>query len=308
MHHRTGPYLYFVTIDRGRSHRVRDDAGPASTSAGRRVPGERRLVSRALPRRGAAVLGSPIAHSLSPALHHAAYDALGLPDWSYRAVECGADESAGDAAGAGCRGAGRRQPDDAVEAGRRPVARRHGRLGRRGGGGEHRALRRARAVERREHRCAGHGLGAALDRVRARGGTRRQRCRAALGARRRRHRLRRTGCAGPPRARACGRSRARARRPQTRCASSPSGPGSISRFARWSEISMAAEAPLVVATTPAGATDGLAAALPAVRRGSSSRSCTRPGRPGSPGPGPRPAGRWWAGSSCLSSRPSSRLP
>jgi len=40
------------------------------------------------PRRGAAVLGSPIAHSLSPRLHQAAYDALGLPDWHYRAIEC----------------------------------------------------------------------------------------------------------------------------------------------------------------------------------------------------------------------------
>lgn len=39
-------------------------------------------------RRGGAVLGSPIAHSLSPRLHQAAYDALGLTDWSYRAVEC----------------------------------------------------------------------------------------------------------------------------------------------------------------------------------------------------------------------------
>jgi shikimate dehydrogenase len=35
----------------------------------------------------AAVLGSPIAHSLSPALHRAAYAALGLADWSYDAVE-----------------------------------------------------------------------------------------------------------------------------------------------------------------------------------------------------------------------------
>jgi shikimate dehydrogenase len=34
----------------------------------------------------AAVLGSPIAHSLSPALHRAAYAALGL-DWTYEAVE-----------------------------------------------------------------------------------------------------------------------------------------------------------------------------------------------------------------------------
>ena len=45
-----------------------------------------------LPRRGAAVLGSPISHSLSPVLHAAAYDALGLDDWGYAAVEC--DEAA----------------------------------------------------------------------------------------------------------------------------------------------------------------------------------------------------------------------
>ncbi|HWC35997.1 MAG TPA: shikimate dehydrogenase [Mycobacteriales bacterium] len=37
---------------------------------------------------GAAVLGSPIAHSLSPALHQAAYDAVGLVGWRYRAIEC----------------------------------------------------------------------------------------------------------------------------------------------------------------------------------------------------------------------------
>jgi shikimate dehydrogenase len=40
--------------------------------------------------RRAAVLGSPVAHSLSPALHHAAYAALGLP-WRYDAVECTQD-------------------------------------------------------------------------------------------------------------------------------------------------------------------------------------------------------------------------
>lgn len=35
--------------------------------------------------RHAAVLGSPIAHSLSPVLHRAAYQALGLRDWRYEA-------------------------------------------------------------------------------------------------------------------------------------------------------------------------------------------------------------------------------
>lgn len=37
--------------------------------------------------RRAAVLGSPVAHSLSPALHAAAYRSLGLDDWTYEAVE-----------------------------------------------------------------------------------------------------------------------------------------------------------------------------------------------------------------------------
>src|ERR1700691_4678560 len=36
----------------------------------------------------AAVLGKPIAHSLSPALHRAAYRELGLGDWTYDLVEC----------------------------------------------------------------------------------------------------------------------------------------------------------------------------------------------------------------------------
>jgi shikimate dehydrogenase len=36
----------------------------------------------------AAVLGKPVAHSLSPVLHRAAYAALGLDDWSYEAIEC----------------------------------------------------------------------------------------------------------------------------------------------------------------------------------------------------------------------------
>ena len=39
----------------------------------------------------AAVLGKPIAHSLSPVLHNAAYRALGLAEWSYVARECEAD-------------------------------------------------------------------------------------------------------------------------------------------------------------------------------------------------------------------------
>lgn len=36
----------------------------------------------------AAVVGRPIAHSLSPRLHRAAYAALALDDWAYTAVDC----------------------------------------------------------------------------------------------------------------------------------------------------------------------------------------------------------------------------
>ena len=51
--------------------------------------------------RKAAVLGSPIAHSKSPQLHLAAYRALGLTDWTYDRIECGADELPGLVGGFG---------------------------------------------------------------------------------------------------------------------------------------------------------------------------------------------------------------
>lgn len=41
-----------------------------------------------------AVLGRPIAHSLSPALHRAAYAALGLSDWTYDRYDVGETELA----------------------------------------------------------------------------------------------------------------------------------------------------------------------------------------------------------------------
>ncbi|MDD6462137.1 MAG: shikimate dehydrogenase [Bifidobacteriaceae bacterium] len=43
----------------------------------------------------AAVLGKPIAHSLSPVLHNAAYEALGLGDWHYDRAEVGEDDLVG---------------------------------------------------------------------------------------------------------------------------------------------------------------------------------------------------------------------
>lgn len=56
--------------------------------------------------RRAAVLGSPIAHSLSPALHRAAYDALGLRGWRYDAIECDEERLPGLLAGLGPEWAG----------------------------------------------------------------------------------------------------------------------------------------------------------------------------------------------------------
>jgi shikimate dehydrogenase len=47
----------------------------------------------------AAVLGSPVAHSLSPVLHAAGYAELGLTGWSYDRFELQADELAGFVAG-----------------------------------------------------------------------------------------------------------------------------------------------------------------------------------------------------------------
>lgn len=48
-----------------------------------------------------AVVGDPIAHSLSPVLHRAGYAALGLTDVSYDAVRVGAEELAGFLGGLG---------------------------------------------------------------------------------------------------------------------------------------------------------------------------------------------------------------
>ena len=56
--------------------------------------------------RHAAVLGSPISHSLSPALHRAAYGALGLSGWVYDAHEVKAPELVGFVAGLGPQWAG----------------------------------------------------------------------------------------------------------------------------------------------------------------------------------------------------------
>lgn len=58
------------------------------------------------PPRRAAVLGSPVTHSLSPVLHRAAYAALGLPGWRYDAITCTEAELPGLVDGLGPEWAG----------------------------------------------------------------------------------------------------------------------------------------------------------------------------------------------------------
>lgn len=53
------------------------------------------MVSTDSSNRRAAVLGSPVAHSLSPVLHEAAYAALGLSGWTYQRIECDAQRLPG---------------------------------------------------------------------------------------------------------------------------------------------------------------------------------------------------------------------
>ncbi|MGC4749381.1 shikimate dehydrogenase [Micromonospora sp. DT201] len=56
--------------------------------------------------RRAAVLGKPIAHSLSPVIHNAGYAAAGLTGWSYTRIECAAAELSDLVAGLGPEWAG----------------------------------------------------------------------------------------------------------------------------------------------------------------------------------------------------------
>ena len=57
------------------------------------------------PRR-AAVLGHPVAHSRSPTLHRAAYEALGLTDWTYERHDIEESQLAGFLDGLGPQWAG----------------------------------------------------------------------------------------------------------------------------------------------------------------------------------------------------------
>ena len=59
------------------------------------------VTSADTPTRRAAVLGKPIAHSLSPVIHNAGFAAAGLTGWSYVAIECDEAELASLLAGLG---------------------------------------------------------------------------------------------------------------------------------------------------------------------------------------------------------------
>ncbi|WP_436736041.1 shikimate dehydrogenase [Streptomyces sp. BBFR102] len=65
-----------------------------------------KAAARAGESRRAAVLGKPVGHSLSPALHRAAYAELGLDGWSYERYETDEDELPGFVAGLGPEWAG----------------------------------------------------------------------------------------------------------------------------------------------------------------------------------------------------------
>ncbi|MEO3755675.1 shikimate dehydrogenase [Streptomyces sp. B6B3] len=210
------------------------------------------MTSTPRPARRAAVLGSPIAHSLSPALHRAAYQALGLRHWSYGRYEVDEAGLAGFLAGLDPDWAGLSltmplkraviplldevsETAAAVEAVNTVVFTEDGRrLGENTDiPGLVEALRE-RGV-RHVERAAVLGAGATAS--------------SALAA------LARI-CGGEITAYVRGPARAAEMRGWGERLGVPV------RTADWADAHRALEAPLVVATTPAGATDALAAAVP----------------------------------------------
>jgi shikimate dehydrogenase len=72
----------------------------ALTASGAKARQRRRGAGGVATRR-AAVLGKPVAHSLSPLIHRAGYEAAGLAGWSYTAIECAEGALADFVAGLG---------------------------------------------------------------------------------------------------------------------------------------------------------------------------------------------------------------
>ena len=96
-------YLYYVLADEARRTRLRCD-GRATSGERRRGGGSRApLVPAAITGRTrlAAVIGSPVRHCLSPALHNAAFDAAGL-DWRFVAFEVAAGQGTAAVGGDAC--------------------------------------------------------------------------------------------------------------------------------------------------------------------------------------------------------------
>ncbi|MFF9571187.1 shikimate dehydrogenase [Streptomyces sp. NPDC014685] len=203
-------------------------------------------------RHRAAVLGSPIAHSLSPVLHRAAYAELGLTDWSYERFEI--DEAAlpgfVESLDATWAGLSLTMPlkraviplldsvsetAASVEAVNTVVLTEDGRLT-----GDNTdipgmvAALRERGVEKTDS-AAILGAGATASSALA----------ALAGM-----------CTGPVTAYVRSQERGREMRGWGERL------GVDVRIADWADAELALRAPLVIATTPAGATDALAAAVP----------------------------------------------
>ncbi|MFV5995869.1 shikimate dehydrogenase [Streptomyces sp. NPDC056231] len=203
-------------------------------------------------RRRAAVLGSPIAHSLSPVLHRAAYAELGLTDWTYDRFEIDEQALPGFIEGLDSSWAGLSltmplkraiiplldsisETASSVEAVNTVVFTEDGRRV-----GDNTdipgmiAALRERGVEKVES-AAVLGAGATASSAVA-----------ALGA----------ICTGPVTAYVRSRERGDEMRGWGERI------GVQMRTADWSDAAEAFQAPLVIATTPAGATDALATAIP----------------------------------------------
>ena len=169
----------------------------------------------------AAVLGSPIAHSLSPALHTAGYRALGLDDWDYTRADVAEHELVEFVAGAG-PGVARPVADAAAQGGRLRGGDHRVRRGPRHGVDQHPAPAPRRRVGRRQHRRRRSARGAGGGRRRAR----RAAGRRGVGG----HRpVGRRGVRRPRRH--AGRLHGARRGPRRHAASRPRRPGSSSRAA-----------------------------------------------------------------------------
>ena len=134
-----GLWLYFVVVDPDTGETRFADHGAGGAGQHGAVPAVAAGAPRPVEGGG---LGRPVAHSLSPLLHRAAYAVLGLDDWTVRRARPGRRRPAG-AAGRARRGVARLLGDHAVQAG--------------GGGRRRRGGAAAAAAARGEHAGAHRG-------------------------------------------------------------------------------------------------------------------------------------------------------